>query len=51
MAQVPLPKAPDFQATADQVARQNPKVKSLDIAKLLDASFVQSATDRGLQNS
>jgi NitT/TauT family transport system substrate-binding protein len=48
MAAVPLPKLEQFKATADQAARQNPKIKDLDIPKLLDASFVQSAVDRGL---
>ena len=48
MAAVPLPKLDDFKATADQVAVNNPKVKDLDVAKLLDPSFVQSAVDRGL---
>jgi len=48
MAAVPLPKLEDFKATAEQVAVQNPKVKDLDVPKLLDASFVQSAVDRGL---
>jgi NitT/TauT family transport system substrate-binding protein len=51
MAQVPLPKLEQFKATADEVAKQNPKVKDLDVAKILDASFVESAADRGLQNS
>jgi NitT/TauT family transport system substrate-binding protein len=51
MAQVPLPKVAEFQATADEVAKQNPKVKGFDVAKILDPSFVQSAADRGLQNS
>jgi NitT/TauT family transport system substrate-binding protein len=51
MAAVPLPKLEQFKATADQVALQNPKVKELDVAKILDASFVQSAVDRGLDKS
>ena len=51
MAQVPLPTLAQFQATADEVAKQNPKVKGFDVAKILDPSFVQSAADRGLQNS
>ncbi|HEX6513088.1 MAG TPA: ABC transporter substrate-binding protein [Chloroflexota bacterium] len=51
MAQVPLPKYEQFKATADEVAKQNPKVKDLDVNKLLDQSFVQNATARGLQNS
>jgi NitT/TauT family transport system substrate-binding protein len=51
MAAVPLPKLEQFKATADQVALQNPKVKDLDVSKLLDPSFVQSAVDRGLDKS
>ncbi|HLG70301.1 MAG TPA: ABC transporter substrate-binding protein [Chloroflexota bacterium] len=48
MAPVPLPQMKEFQATVDEVAKQNPKVKGLDLSKVLDPSFVQSAVDRGL---
>lgn len=50
MARVPVPNLEQFKATADQVGKQNPRVKDLDVAKIIDASFVQSAADRGLQN-
>jgi hypothetical protein len=51
MAQIPLPTVEQFKATADEVAKQNPNVKNLDVSKIIDASFVQSAVDRGLQNT
>jgi ABC-type nitrate/sulfonate/bicarbonate transport system substrate-binding protein len=49
----PLPFArPDqFTDTKNDLARQNPKVADVDVAKLLDTSFVQSAADRGLDKA
>jgi ABC-type nitrate/sulfonate/bicarbonate transport system substrate-binding protein len=48
MAAVPTPRVEQFKATAEQAAKLNPKIKDVDPSKLIDASFVQSAVDRGL---
>jgi NitT/TauT family transport system substrate-binding protein len=45
---LPYPKAENFRDARELVGEQNPSVLSFDVAKILDASFVQSAADRGL---
>jgi NitT/TauT family transport system substrate-binding protein len=44
----PFPKPEMFQDSVAELAKTNDKVKNVDMAKLLDPSFVQSAVDRGL---
>ncbi|MGH7760917.1 MAG: ABC transporter substrate-binding protein [Candidatus Dormibacteraceae bacterium] len=46
--QYPFPRAAQYQPAIDTLKSSNPKVTSLDLTKLLDASFVQSASDRKL---
>lgn len=49
VAQVlPYPKAEQFTDAIAALSVTNPKIKDVDLAKLLDSSFVQSAADRGL---
>ncbi|MFI5267777.1 MAG: ABC transporter substrate-binding protein, partial [Chloroflexota bacterium] len=45
---LPFAKPDQFTDTKNDLVRQNPKVAEVDVAKLLDTSFVQSAADRGL---
>ncbi|HLG70295.1 MAG TPA: ABC transporter substrate-binding protein [Chloroflexota bacterium] len=45
---LPFPKTELFGPAIDQLAKQNPKVKDVDLNKVIDASFVQSAADRHL---
>ncbi len=48
---LPFAKPDQFTDTKNDLAKQNPKVADVDVAKLLDPSFVQSAADRGLDKS
>ncbi|HLG70848.1 MAG TPA: ABC transporter substrate-binding protein [Chloroflexota bacterium] len=48
---LPFAKPEQFTTAKDDLAKQNPKVESVDPAKLIDSSFVQSAADRGLDKS
>jgi NitT/TauT family transport system substrate-binding protein len=45
---LPYPKADQFKDAQTDLAKDNPKVKDVDVTKLLDTSFVQNAADRGL---
>jgi len=48
---LPFAKPDQFIDTKNDLIKQNPKVADVDVAKLLDTSFVQSAADRGLDKS
>jgi len=37
--------------TKDEVSKANPAVANVDVAKLIDSSFVQSAASRGLDKA
>ena len=51
VAQVlPYPKAEQFNDAIAALSVTNPKIKDVDLGKLLDPSFVQNAADRGLAN-
>ena len=45
---LPYPKAEQFTDSVDILATQNPNVKSVDLNKMIDMSFVKSAEDRGV---
>jgi NitT/TauT family transport system substrate-binding protein len=45
---LPFPRPELFTDVQATLAKKNPKVKDLDVKTILDASFVQSAADRGL---
>jgi NitT/TauT family transport system substrate-binding protein len=45
---LPFPKPELFADAQTTLAKRNPKIKDLDVKTMLDASFVQSAADRGL---
>lgn len=45
---LPFPKPELFVDAQATLSKTNPKVKDLDVKTILDASFVQSAADRGL---
>jgi NitT/TauT family transport system substrate-binding protein len=47
----PFPKAEQLKDAKDVIAQKNPKVADLDLTKLVDPSFVQSAVDRGLDKA
>jgi NitT/TauT family transport system substrate-binding protein len=44
----PFPRREMFKDAVDQLSSKNPAVKSVDLDKVIDPSFVQSAVDRGL---
>ncbi len=46
---LPYAKPEQFQDIVNQLAVQNPKVKSVDFSKAIDSSFVKSTEDRHLQ--
>lgn len=48
---LPFPTVDQYSGLIDQLADQYPQARSLDLNKILDPSFVQSAADRGLENS
>ena len=48
---LPFAKPDQFTDTKNDLVRQNPKVADVDVSKLLDTSFVQSAADRGLDKA
>ncbi len=48
---LPYAKPEQFTTSVEDLAKQNPKVKDVDPAKLIDASFVKSAADRGLDKA
>ena len=45
---LPYPEAEQFKDAQDTLGAKNEKVRTFDLAKLLDVSFVQAAADRGL---
>ena len=45
---LPYPKAELFADSVTELAAKNPKVRSFDLSKMLDDTFVKSAADRGL---
>jgi NitT/TauT family transport system substrate-binding protein len=45
---LPYPKPEQFAADVAESSKTNDKMRSIDLGKLLDASFVKSADDRGL---
>jgi len=45
---LPYPKAEQFKDAQETLGEKNEKVRTFDLSKLLDAAFVQSAADRGL---
>lgn len=47
----PYPRAEHFANLADQLAVSNEKVRQVDASTIVDASFVQSAVDRGLDKA
>ena len=48
MPALPYPKLDALQATRDSLCKTNSQICSVDISKVVDPSFVQSASDRGL---
>lgn len=46
--ELPFPRSEQFADPVAELAKRNDKVKTLDLARILDPSFVQSAQDRGL---
>jgi NitT/TauT family transport system substrate-binding protein len=45
---LPYPKPDQFKDAVEQLVATNPKVREVDLGKVLDPSFVQNAADRGL---
>jgi NitT/TauT family transport system substrate-binding protein len=44
----PYPKAEQFKQAQETLAKKNPRVAQVDLDKVLDPTFVKSASDRGL---
>jgi NitT/TauT family transport system substrate-binding protein len=51
MPELPFPKPEQFPDSVATIAEKNPAAKNYDLTKLLDASFVQSAADRGVNKA
>jgi len=47
---LPFPKPEQYDNAKEQLAAKNDKVASFNVSNILDASFVQSAADRGLDH-
>jgi NitT/TauT family transport system substrate-binding protein len=45
---LPFPRPEQFKDAIDALSVTNPKIRDVDLGKLLDSSFVQNAADRGL---
>jgi NitT/TauT family transport system substrate-binding protein len=45
---LPYPRPEQFKDAIDALSVTNPKIRDVDLGKLLDSSFVQNAADRGL---
>jgi NitT/TauT family transport system substrate-binding protein len=45
---LPFPRPEQFKDSIETLSGSNPKIREVDLGRLLDASFVQSAADRGL---
>jgi ABC-type nitrate/sulfonate/bicarbonate transport system substrate-binding protein len=48
---LPYPRPEQFKDAIETLSASNPKIREVDLNKLLDASFVQNAADRGLGGS
>jgi hypothetical protein len=48
VATLPFPRPEQFADALEQLAQNNPRVREVDLGKMLDPSFVQDAADRGL---
>ncbi len=46
--ELPVPRAEQFGDPIAELSKKNDKIRQLDLARIIDASFVQSAADRGL---
>lgn len=46
--QVPTLSASQFEDSVTQLSQENPRIKDVDLSKVIDNSLVQSAVDRGL---
>ena len=48
---LPVPKAELFTAAINELSKENPKMKDVDVSKVIDASFINSAGDRKLDQA
>jgi hypothetical protein len=48
LATLPFPRPEQFADAIEQLSTKNPRVLEVDLATVLDPSFVQDAADRGL---
>jgi len=48
IAPLPLPRVEQFADAVEQLSQSNPRIREVDLAKLIDPTFVQDAADRGL---
>jgi hypothetical protein len=44
----PYPRPEQFKDAVDTLSQSNPKIRDVDLGRMLDPSFVQNANDRGL---
>jgi hypothetical protein len=48
LATLPFPRPEQFTDAVEQLSAKNPRVREVDLARVLDPSYVQDAADRGL---
>ncbi len=48
VAPLPLPRVEQFADAVEQLSQSNPRIREVDLGKLIDPAFVQDAADRGL---
>jgi NitT/TauT family transport system substrate-binding protein len=48
LAPLPMPRVEQFADAVEQLSQANPRIREVDLSKLIDPAFVQDAADRGL---
>jgi NitT/TauT family transport system substrate-binding protein len=48
LSPLPLPRVEQFGDAVEQLSQSNPRIREVDLAKLIDPAFVQDAAERGL---
>jgi hypothetical protein len=51
VATLPFPRPEQFADAIAQLSVSNPRIRDVDLGRLLDPSFVQDAADRGLADA
>jgi hypothetical protein len=48
VAPLPMPRVEQFSDAVEQLSQSNPRIREVDLGKLIDPAFVQDAAERGL---